>query len=321
MRQQCIDVLCGYLRLPYDPTEGANHLSSRKVTEEAGSSQVERAYQLRQNDREVRRTIVSVIAARLRATAETSWSTHNFNFDDAVLEDVDFRGAVFAGRHTHLRGARFTGSRSANFTDVKFVGQHVTFHAARFDNDVLFHNTQFATTAYTDHTARAGTSFVDAVFQRGADFTGAEFLGPGTRFLRARFAGEPALFSGASFGADMTDFRETRFEGGRTHFDGVRFAGADTRFDDAVIGGSHITFANTRFDASRTVFDNARIGADGDSPHADFRGVTCRGSVSTEDAVIPGCPFGPATPVETPALEGMPDPDGAGPVVAGQPDA
>ncbi|MFF0496297.1 pentapeptide repeat-containing protein [Nocardia aobensis] len=321
MRQQCIDVLCGYLRLPYDPEEGATHLSSRKVTEEAGSSQVERAYQLRQNDREVRRTIVAVIASRLRPAAEISWSTYYFNFDDAVLEDVDFRGAVFAGRHTHWRGARFTGSRSANFTDVEFVGQHVTFHAARFDNDVLFHNTHFATTAYDDHTARAGTSFVDAVFHRGADFTGAEFTGPGTRFLRARFAGEPTSFSGARFGADTTDFRETRFEGGRTDFDDVRFAGADTRFDDAVIRGSHITFANTRFDASHTVFDNARIGADGDSPPADFRGATCRGSVSTEGAVIPGRPFGAAAPEETPALEGMRDPHGAGPVVAAQPDA
>ncbi|OBF69470.1 hypothetical protein A9X06_04515 [Mycobacterium sp. 852002-51759_SCH5129042] len=147
MRQQCIDVLCGYLRLPYDPDEGATHLSSRKITDGAGGPQVERAYQLRQNDREVRRTIIAVIVTHLRPQAETSWSHCDFNFDDAVLEDVDFRWAVFAGGHTHLRGTRFIGERSANFENVEFVGTHVTFHSAHFESDALFRGTKFTPTS------------------------------------------------------------------------------------------------------------------------------------------------------------------------------
>ncbi|WP_189595172.1 pentapeptide repeat-containing protein, partial [Nocardia cerradoensis] len=241
-RQQCIDVLCGYLRLPYDPSDGGTHLISRKEKRDDAGVEVERLYQLRQNDREVRRTIVAVIASRLRRQAEISWSTYNFNFDDAVLEDVNFRGAVFAGKHTHMRGTRFTGSRSADFTEAEFTGQHVTFHAAKFDSDAVFRKTRFATTAHSDHSSRAGTSFVDAVFNQRADFRNAEFSGPETRFRGAHFAGKLASFSRARFGADSTDFRNAHFAGDRTYF------------DDAVIRGSHITFANTRFDASRTVF-------------------------------------------------------------------
>src|SRR6476659_11251811 len=62
-RQQCIDVLCGYLRLPYDPKHGSSHLAeqTRRVGPETKST--EDTYRYRQNDREVRQTIVRVIAA------------------------------------------------------------------------------------------------------------------------------------------------------------------------------------------------------------------------------------------------------------------
>jgi hypothetical protein len=67
-RQQCIDVLCGYLRLPYSPELGSNHQSKLIPTEprtgDDGSplGQQERHLEYRQNDKEVRVTIVRVIA-------------------------------------------------------------------------------------------------------------------------------------------------------------------------------------------------------------------------------------------------------------------
>ncbi|NKY88444.1 pentapeptide repeat-containing protein [Nocardia veterana] len=274
-RQQCIDVLCGYLRLPYDPAEGATHLSSRTTTDETAGAEVERVYQLRQNDREVRRTIVAVIVSHLRPQAEISWSDCDFNFDDAVLEDVDFRWAVFAGRHTHLRGTHFIGARSANFENVRFVGKHVTFHSARFDSDALFRGTCFTPAAADLETGRAGTSFVDAVFRGKADFTEAEFGGPRTRFTGAEFTG-PASFTRARFTADATAF------------DRVRFAGEHAEFLGTVIDSAQITFADSRFDAARTSLDGARIGAGAGVP--DFAGVTCGGRVSAEGAVLRGRP-------------------------------
>ncbi len=280
-RQQCIDVMCGYLRLPYDPADGATHLSSRTTTgsDEGAETKVERVYQVRQNDREVRRTIVAVIVAHLRPQAEISWSTYHFNFDDAVLESVDFRWAVFAGRHTHFRGAHFTGDRSANFENVRFVGQHVTFHGARFDRHALFRGARFTSEVGDIHTGRVGTSFIDAVFHAKADFTEAEFGGMRTRFTGARFLGRSTSFRRAHFAADATGFDGVRFEGRRTHF------------EDVSVESPRITFVDTEFGAAYTSFDNARMGGPGGAvPAPDFTGVIYRGSVSAEGAVIRGFP-------------------------------
>ena len=66
-RQQCIDVLCGYLRLPYSPELGSNYQSKLVLTEprtgDDGSllGQQEEHLEYRQNDKEVRATIVRVI--------------------------------------------------------------------------------------------------------------------------------------------------------------------------------------------------------------------------------------------------------------------
>ena len=62
-RQTCIDVLCAYLRMPYDPENP-----------EPG-------------EREVRLTVIRLIRDHLRPTARVSWSGR----------DLDFTGAVFDG--------------------------------------------------------------------------------------------------------------------------------------------------------------------------------------------------------------------------------
>jgi hypothetical protein len=77
-RQQCIDVLCGYLRLPYEPDSGSNHLSefvsttTWSATPPAVNIEETRRQAMRQNDREVRDTIVRVIAQHVSRRADTS---------------------------------------------------------------------------------------------------------------------------------------------------------------------------------------------------------------------------------------------------------
>src|SRR4029077_448122 len=90
-RQQCIDVLCGYLRLPYDPELGSSHRTKLVLTETRTGSppgQQEEHLEYRQNDKEVRATIVRVIVDHLR-DHEYSWSACDFDFRTAHLEDVD----------------------------------------------------------------------------------------------------------------------------------------------------------------------------------------------------------------------------------------
>jgi hypothetical protein len=131
-RQQCIDVLCGYLRLPYEPDSGSNHLSefvsttTWSATPPATNIEETRRQAVRQNDREVRETIVRVLAQRLQRSADTSWSANDFDLTGVLFEDAWFAGARFSGRHVWFDGAVFTGPNTS-FEDVQFNAEVVSF--------------------------------------------------------------------------------------------------------------------------------------------------------------------------------------------------
>ena len=69
-RQMCIDVLCGYLRLPHapDPPTDAQALAAW------------------QREREVRVTVLGLIATHLRDGVLASWQGCDLDFTGAVLE-------------------------------------------------------------------------------------------------------------------------------------------------------------------------------------------------------------------------------------------
>ncbi|WUA12734.1 pentapeptide repeat-containing protein (plasmid) [Nocardia sp. NBC_01377] len=172
-RQQCIDVLCGYLRLPYSPEFGANHraqlVMKRTNTTPAGTTVEEAEHlQYRHNDRHVRRAVVQVIATHLRENAEYSWSTHGFDFREVEFERADFRGAVFGG--------------PAWFGDARFTGE-AWFDGARFQGTARFDRVRFTGAARFERAAFAG----------GVLFTGATFAAGGS-FRHVDFGSRPATF-------------------------------------------------------------------------------------------------------------------------------
>jgi hypothetical protein len=199
-RQQCIDVLCGYLRLPYSPELGSNHQSKLVLTEprtgDDGSAlgQQERHLEYRQNDKEVRATIVRVIADHLR-DHEYSWSACDFDFRTAHLEDLDFRGTAFRGT-TQFDGATFSGG--AMFGEATFSGHPARFDGATFCSHAMFEKATFS------HDAR----FDGATFSGDARFDGATFSGD-ARFAGARFSGG-ASFVGTDFGRGAIEFDHPR---------------------------------------------------------------------------------------------------------------
>ncbi|MBF6329517.1 pentapeptide repeat-containing protein [Nocardia transvalensis] len=304
-RQQCIDVLCGYLRLPYEPEAGANHLMSRTETVGAEST-VELRYQFRQNDREVRRTIVDVIAAHLRPSAEISWSDRNFDFADAVLEDADFRYAVFAGERTYFARAVFTGTRATTFEFATFTCRYISFRDAVFRGaTTLFRYAEFAPRDSSRTERRGvGVKFDGAVFRSPAafdetvfrgphiSFRGATFSGDRTSFGQTRFLAERTDFGGATFSGDQTLFTGARFAGAATSFENVTFDGSRVRFDDVEFGGTEIVFSGGRFYAARTSFDDARFGLRsrwrGATVTTHFARAEYHGTVSFDDAVLDG---------------------------------
>jgi hypothetical protein len=203
-RQQCIDVLCGYLRLPYEPDSGSNHLSefvsttTWSATPPATNIEETRRQAVRQNDREVRETIVRVLAQRLKRSADTSWWANDFDFTGVLFEDAWFAGARFSGRHVWFDGAVFTGPNTS-FEDVEFDAEVVSFDGASFESDAAF----------------AGAAFR----ARTASFDGATFTGKETSFDDVRFAGEYVSFRRAGFSGETTTFASAAFKCLRASFE------------------------------------------------------------------------------------------------------
>jgi len=204
-RQQCIDVLCGYLRLPYDPDWGSSHLTefvsttTWSATPPATNIEEQRRQAIRQNDREVRKTIVRVIARHLQPNADVSWSGHDFDFTDVLFEDASFAGARFTGRRVTFAGATFRGATTA-LDGIDFNAELVSFHQTRFESDT--------------------TTFADSAFRaRFASFEEALFSGDHISFEGATFAGEFVFFDSAAFVARQTTFAGARFGCLRASYD------------------------------------------------------------------------------------------------------
>jgi hypothetical protein len=118
-RQLCIDVLCAYIRMPYqDAQEG---------------------------EREVRRTLFRIIRNHLRPEARWSrvkWSRYRFSFEGATIESCDLSGIQLIGDgHMTFHGVRFTdyfelsGLRLREgapmwFTGASFQGSSCSFKGA-----------------------------------------------------------------------------------------------------------------------------------------------------------------------------------------------
>ena len=93
-RQTCIDVLCAYLRIPYEPNPG---------TEAPGPAQLSF-----QASREVRHTVIRVITAHLKDGAGVSWQGLGFDFTGVVFDGGSFAGAKFSSGTFDFDAAKFS---------------------------------------------------------------------------------------------------------------------------------------------------------------------------------------------------------------------
>lgn len=115
-RQTCIDVLCAYLQLPYEPEPSEDAQASDRL--------------VFARNRRVRITILDIITAHLRdGVAPVSWQGHNFNFDGTVFDYGNFTGVRFTGGLVRFMNAEF---RSASFANAHFAGGDIYFSGATF---------------------------------------------------------------------------------------------------------------------------------------------------------------------------------------------
>ncbi|MCX4617950.1 pentapeptide repeat-containing protein [Streptomyces mirabilis] len=132
-RQVCIDVLCAYLRMPYEPDPTA-------LGHKAG-------------EREVRHTIIRVIRDHLRdPDASTSWSTYAFDFIGVAFDGGDFSRSHFLGTVSFV-GAEFSGG-IVSFVGAEFSGGTVSFGDATFSGGKSTSMTRRSAAARSPSTTR-----------------------------------------------------------------------------------------------------------------------------------------------------------------------
>lgn len=265
-RQTCADVLCAYLRMPYDPEPANDAPASERQAFHA--------------EREVRHTVIRVITAHLQVnTARTAtlgdWRDLDLDFTGVVFDGGSFTGAHFCADHVRFARAKFVGY--VDFIETDFAGGTVSFAGARFEKLVRFAGTRFSGGRVTFSDARFadGTvNFARAEFAGGVvSFNHAWFVGGDVSFSRAKVSGGTVAFSQAMFIKGDVDFIDTEFAGGTVSFSDAKFEGSRLNFRRATFAGSTVTFPDTHFNGSNVDFGAASfVGSTVTFPGAKFRG-------------------------------------------------
>lgn len=75
-RQTCVDVLCAFLQLPYEPNPGQGAPEPQKIDF--------------QRSRRVRHAVIQIVTAHLQRNASVSWQGLNFDFTGVVFDGGSF---------------------------------------------------------------------------------------------------------------------------------------------------------------------------------------------------------------------------------------
>jgi uncharacterized protein YjbI with pentapeptide repeats len=248
-RQTCVDVLCAYLRMPYEPDPGQDAPEPRRLAFQA--------------IREVRHTVIRVITAHLKKDAAVSWQGLNFDFTGVVFDGGNFGHAQFSGGTVNFDGARFSGG-TVNFGGAQFSGGTVNFGFAEFSGGTV----NFGLARFSGGTIRFGQAqfsggtvyFSQAQFSGGTvNFGYARFSRGTVNFVLARFSGGTVRFGGAQFSGGTVYFNQARFSGGTVSFGGAQFSGGTVDFGTAEFSGSTVRFGTAEFSGSTVRFGTAEF--------------------------------------------------------------
>ncbi|MFD4413948.1 pentapeptide repeat-containing protein [Streptomyces sp. NPDC058476] len=257
-RQVCIDVLCAYLRMPYEPDPAAPE-------HEAG-------------EREVRQTIIRVIRDHLQVpNAATAWCRQNFDFTGAVFDGGDFSTSHFQST-VSFSGATFSGS-TVDFSGATFSDGTVDFSEATFsDGTVDFSEATFSgsTVSFSGATFSDGTvHFNYATLSSGTvDFGNATFSGSTVHFNYATFSGSTVYFNYATLSGGMVYFNYATLSGSTVHFLYATFSGSTVHFNRTTFGRGGADFGYATFSGGTVSFGNATlIGGRADFSEATFSGT------------------------------------------------
>jgi len=265
--QQCVNVLCAYLRLPYAPATQESFVDEivHKQTwvNARGQTEETRTYRTRPSDKEVRSTILRIIGEHLQPYASSSWSNLSFDFRGAEFDGGDFGRAVFNGALTDFSGGHFSGG-TVDFSHARFAGGVVDFSGARFSGGtVSFSHARFAGGVVDfsgAHFSHGTVKFDNAQFSRGeVRFDWAKFAGSDVTFMGASFSGSAVSFLFSEFTGGSVSFWVSRFTRGTIDLGSTWFSGGTVDFHDARFSGSTVTFQLSHFQGADVVFAKATL--------------------------------------------------------------
>ena len=254
-RQTCVDVLCAYLRLPYDSDPGDDADPAERTAYRA--------------NREVRHTIIRVVTAHMRSEGAVSWQGLNLDFTGVVFDGGDFTQARFSSGVVVFSNAVFPGGWTG-FRDAVFCGADVGFGSAVFSGgQVSFDNTVFSggRVGFRGAVFSGGqVSFDNAMFSDGrVSFRDAVFSGGEVSFDRAEFSGGQVSFDRAEFSGSQVSFDRAEFSGSQVSLGDARFSGGQVRFSSAVFSGGEVSFGSVwstsviEYPGQQVPFDLARF--------------------------------------------------------------
>jgi uncharacterized protein YjbI with pentapeptide repeats len=225
-RQAGIDVLCAYLRMPYDPESAPK------------------------GEKEVRQTIIRLIGNHLRLDTRVSWSEADLDFTGARFDGGDFHEAVFSGIKVSFQGATFSGG-VVSFAGAMFSGEDVDFRESTFSGgQVNFDRAKFSGgQVYFDRAKFSGGQvyFADATFHRGV-----------VRFDNATFSDGDVSFEGAWFGDGEVNFAGATFSGGKVNFFWTTFSDGHVDFRESTFSGGEVNFAHNLFSGGEVNFADVK---------------------------------------------------------------
>jgi len=222
-RQICVDVLCAYLRMPYEPDPGSDGPAKEELEYRSG--------------REVRHTVIRVITAHLRHDAAISWSGLKFDFTGTFFDGGSFDGVIFSSGSATFDQAVFAND-TVSFERAIFSGGKVTFDRAVILSGEL--------------------SFDEAAFRGGrVSFDRTVLTGGELHFRDSEFSGSLVVFNRTVFNGGETSFRWSRFHGGILRFDRTVFAAGSVEFDRSEFAGSALIFNQAEFKGASVTFNRS----------------------------------------------------------------
>lgn len=247
-RETVCKLLCGYLRIPYDPRNPSP------------------------GEREVRHTAIKVIADHLQAPdSDTTWCGFDLDFSGAVFDGGNFNGAHFVNSSVSFSGCVFTGGTTlfhrTTFQDVEvdfgngestpaiFDDGHAQFIGANFELGTHF------TFIFAKFKSGSSLEFGNATFLPGSilSFSACELYGGfigfgGPVWSGANFHGGAVHLAGANLDSGVISFMGAEFRGSHVDLNDIELTGAAIYFDDATFETGSVTFRDARFTSGEVSF-------------------------------------------------------------------